>query len=660
MKQLISKRILPFILALLLGTGVWAANGRSVAEPVEVLAADYYAGIEATGGDALLGELHDLITTTHKKYTSYTDCKTPSTVKKTDAGSNGNVLEFYTRVDISSSWGSGSIGTWNREHVWCQSLSNGLWGQSGGGSDLHHIRPVESGLNSTRGNNKFGEVTGGNEAYRKNTSGNKDILGGYVGGGTFEPLNEVKGDVARIVMYVYTHYNTYSNVFGTTNGSGKASFGTLNFTNVMSASSEAAAIDLLLQWNSEDPVDETETARNDAVYAIQGNRNPFIDHPEYAEAIWGDDAPVTAVTGLTVSPKDVTLNAGLSKQLSVTVTPSGASKSVTWTSSDEKVATVSAKGVVTAVGTGTATITATSKITPSVQDSMTVTVPEKQEGGNNGEEGNGNGGNGNGGVIVQGKESVTIDVSSFQMSDGYGFKPWTAGELGGIAFIYGGNSAYPASGLQFNIKQASYYLASNTAAPGGIVSVTVKLKSGTERPWKLLTSDTAYGEVEGKPTEGTDHGTQTVTTEGTTWYLDGTQEYFALTYELEESSGACYIESVVVEYGVSEESPDPTPDSAGIIAFRAAVEKIEKAETGKAKHSAIRTAIGDYQALTEEEKAAVSAEYQTLQTAIENYNTQIGAHNEVMREATDSTLKGFGSFFRWVGALVEFFRSIWL
>ncbi len=257
-------------------------------------AADYYAGITATEGDALLGQLHDLITTTHTRYTSYKDCKNPTYVKKTDPGTGGALMEFYAHENLSSSWQGAASGTWNREHVWCQSLSgpsksNTLWGESGGGSDLHHIRPTESRVNSARGNNKFAEFSGGSTVTYRDASNTVIGPAGATSGGKFEPLDFAKGDVARIVMYVYTHYNTYSNVHGTTNGRGNSNyFGTLKFTYVVSAGSEDAAIALLLKWNELDPVDSIERTRNDAVYEIQGNRNPFIDHPEYAEAIWGD------------------------------------------------------------------------------------------------------------------------------------------------------------------------------------------------------------------------------------------------------------------------------------------------------------------------------------------------------------------------------------
>ncbi|MDE6029305.1 MAG: endonuclease [Clostridiales bacterium] len=249
----------------------------------------YYSAITATSGNQLLGQVHDLITTTHTYYTSYDDCKNTKYIYLTDPGPNGGALEFYTQRSVMSF--SGNPGTWNREHVWCKSLSNGMWtsvsgGTRNGGTDLHHIRPAEGSLNSTRSSYKFGEANGGKEAWMKDTSKGNVAVGGHIGNSAFEPLDNVKGDVARIVFYVYTHYNTYANVYGTTNGSGGA-FGTLKFTNVMAPNSEASAIKLLLEWNASDPVDQIEITRNNEVYKIQGNRNPFIDHPEYANAIWG-------------------------------------------------------------------------------------------------------------------------------------------------------------------------------------------------------------------------------------------------------------------------------------------------------------------------------------------------------------------------------------
>lgn len=333
-------------------------------------AADYYSSVTATSGKALLGQLHDLIVTTHTKYTSYDDCKTPSTVMKTDGGSkSGTVMEFYTQADMSSKWGGGDNGTWNREHVWCQSLSNNLWGTSGGGSDMHHIRPSEAKLNGIRGNKKYGETSNGTPQY---AVGIPNIVGGYTSGDIFEPVDSVKGDVARIVMYVYTHYNSASNVGGTKESTEK--HGNLPITNIISAGGEAQSWALLLRWNKLDPVDNIERTRNEAVYGIQHNRNPFIDNESYADAIWGNGTVEKVdLQSLSLSPNTLSLTIGTTQTLSVQATPSNANASVTWSSSDTSVATVN-NGVVTAVANGSATITATSVENSSIKAVATVTV----------------------------------------------------------------------------------------------------------------------------------------------------------------------------------------------------------------------------------------------------------------------------------------------
>ena len=540
MKKFGIGRLLSIVLILVLVANIFAFIDADVAF---ASSSDYYKGITASGGNALLGQLHDLITTTHKNYTTYSDCSDPSIVKRTDPGTNGNVMEFYSQADISSSWGGGHQGTWNREHVWCQSLSNGLWGKNGGGSDLAHIRPAESGLNSARGNNKYGEVSNGSEAYYEDALNNPVALGGYISDRVFEPLDKVKGDVARIVMYVYTHYNHYSRVYGTTNGSGSASyFGELNFTHIISAGSEKNAIAMLLRWNKLDPVDDIERARNDVIQSIQGNRNPFVDNQNYADMIWGDSSTPVVLQGLEINPDEITLNIGQSRKLEVVTSPVDADSRVTWESSDSSIATVSTTGVVTALSEGDVIITATSIENTSINALALVTVSKSSSGNTE-------------------SEFVTITQSSFMLTTGYGFKTWSSGGIGGMAFIYGGSSAYPPTGMQFNCTQSSYYLASNIATPGAIKSVTANIVSGkTARPWKLLTSNTPYTEVAGKPSNGTDHGTQTVTETGVTWNVDGNDTYFALCYE-QTGSGACFLESITIEYsnGTVIEQPEPNP-----------------------------------------------------------------------------------------------------
>lgn len=365
------------VFALAVGIVLPCAIGNTTADNVAFAAAgNYYSSITATKGTALLGQLHDLIVKTHTHYSSYNDCKNPTIIKKTDSGkTSGTVMEFYTQQDMSSTWGSGKSGTWNREHVWCQSLSKDsktgtqLWGETGGGGDLHHIRPAETDLNGKRGNKLYGEAPNGNAQYATGISG---VVGGYISGNTFEPIDNVKGDVARIVMYVYTHYNNASNVGGTTESA--QTHGNLPITNIIAASGETAAWTLLLKWNKLDPVDDIERNRNEAVYAIQGNRNPFIDNENYADAIWGNGStqPVE-LQSISLTPNTFNLTVGATQTLSVQATPANANAKVTWSSSDTSVATVN-NGVVTAVSAGTATITATSTANTNIKATATVTV----------------------------------------------------------------------------------------------------------------------------------------------------------------------------------------------------------------------------------------------------------------------------------------------
>lgn len=163
---------------------------------------------------------------------------------KTDPGDKpGTVRLFYSGEEVNSKWDSGN--TWNREHVWPK--SRGWYKNGGAGADIHHIRPDSPSGNSSRGNTKFGE-----------------------GASYYCPPDEVKGDIARIIFYMLTRYSETDTAYPVTN--------------------VAQSMDILLKWNRLDPVDKYETVRNNEAYAIQGNRNPFIDCPALAESIWGSKA----------------------------------------------------------------------------------------------------------------------------------------------------------------------------------------------------------------------------------------------------------------------------------------------------------------------------------------------------------------------------------
>ena len=232
----------------------------------------YYNSVEGQTGATLKTSLHNLMDSTHSNYVSYSSLD--SHFKSSDA-SGSKIKCFYSGQATNS---------YNKEHVWCQSLSgesssNRLYGEDHGGSDIHHIRPTIGSYNSLRSNAAFGTVFG-------EKSGMKSISysgGGadYLTGNVFEPADAIKGDVARIVMYMYIHYS--SEVGGTQ----RSYYGKMSIYKIMAPYGDSNGFKLLRKWNAEDPVSQEEITRNNYAYSVQGNRNPFIDHPSYADLIWG-------------------------------------------------------------------------------------------------------------------------------------------------------------------------------------------------------------------------------------------------------------------------------------------------------------------------------------------------------------------------------------
>jgi len=228
---------------------------------------NYYTSVDSLTGEDLEDGLHDLEIATQKTWVSYS-AGLKTHLPNSDKGSNGQVELFY----------NGQSGDWNREHVWPKSLTNGTFVETGAGCDIQHIRPTNSNNNSTRGNNQYGEVS-----YSTGSIARADGGQNLYNSSTFEPADGIKGDAARIIMYVYVHY---SNALGSNPGSEKYT-GNLQITDVISANGETAAWNLLRSWSASDPVSSIERQRNNYAFSIQGNRNPFIDHPSYADAIWG-------------------------------------------------------------------------------------------------------------------------------------------------------------------------------------------------------------------------------------------------------------------------------------------------------------------------------------------------------------------------------------
>lgn len=404
LKRKVTCALLPLVLAALLCTCILpmaATPAASAAAPevsglndwTSAYTGDYYdnLNVDLTGA-AFRNELAKLITDTHKKNPTYDELKTIFKTTDADPDNPGNVIWFYTgtSAEYTGAMDSGDYRT-NREHVWPKQGGNAFPAQSDAGSDAHHLRPLNSQLNNTRDNHQFGEVpqTISNRVCQDGVSkdyGTSDPdTWCYLSGNYFYPAKGYRGATARILFYVQTRWGNQCDLqFVLGEGFGKT----------------IGDIATLMKWHVEEPPTDQEIRRNEAVFNVQGNRNPFIDHPEYAEMIYcyngqsysntlknvvaqhggylGDVDLTPGPTSITLSPSQLTLDIGESQTITVNVTPSDADKSVNWTTSNGGVARVDTDGKVTAVSEGDATITATSLADSSVTATITVQVVAQQ------------------------------------------------------------------------------------------------------------------------------------------------------------------------------------------------------------------------------------------------------------------------------------------
>ncbi|MGG1629247.1 endonuclease [Rossellomorea sp. NRS-1567] len=225
---------------------------------------EYYNTAEGKTGSTLKTALHNIID--DHQTLSYSDVW--GALRNTDEDQNNpnNVILLYSGRSQSKTTNGGGVNDWNREHVWAK--SHGDFGTAQGpGTDLHHLRPTDVTVNSSRSNLDFDN--GGTQ--------HGEAPGNYYDGDSWEPRDEVKGDVARMIFYMAVRYE---------GDSGELDLEINNNVNNGSAPYHGK-MSVLLQWNEQDPVDEREIRRNDIIFEqYQGNRNPFIDHPEWAEMIW--------------------------------------------------------------------------------------------------------------------------------------------------------------------------------------------------------------------------------------------------------------------------------------------------------------------------------------------------------------------------------------
>jgi endonuclease I len=262
---LIMKRFYSLLFSVLLALDIYA-------QPP----AGYYNSAAGLSGTPLKLALHNII----DNHTVVTYASLWTHFQTTDKKANGKVWDIYSDnpggtppyeyTFVTDQCGNYSVegDCYNREHSWPQSWFNQLAGPV---SDLFHIYPTDGKVNGLRSNYAFGEVTSGTTTLNGGKLGSNTFPG--FSGIAFEPIDEYKGDLARSFFYMSTRYYTEDSGWSTSD---------------MTNRSELLpwAVNLLMSWHVQDTVSTKEINRNNAIYGIQNNRNPYIDHPEYAALVW--------------------------------------------------------------------------------------------------------------------------------------------------------------------------------------------------------------------------------------------------------------------------------------------------------------------------------------------------------------------------------------
>ncbi len=253
------------------------------------LPAGYYSLAEGQKDETLKTALHQIVKQ-HVRI-DYGAKGTWVVFRTSDVRPDGSIWDMYSN-EVRLFPEAGSHPDMNIEH----SVPKSWWGDSypfiyDASYDLHHLVPSDASANMAKSNNILGEVQDATFDNGVSRTGNVTVAGKSIP--AFEPANEYKGDFARMYMYVATCYQDYNWV----------SNGVYMFDSEPYPTLNAYSRELLMRWHRSDPVSEKELVRNEAVYAAQRNRNPFIDYPLLAEYLWGDSIGKAFHTGLADYPR---------------------------------------------------------------------------------------------------------------------------------------------------------------------------------------------------------------------------------------------------------------------------------------------------------------------------------------------------------------------
>lgn len=231
---------------------------------------NYYQNAQNQTGNALKSSLHEIIND-HLEF-QYSTVKQIIRQADEDPNNPDNLILIFTGWSIPKANFAvylDSVDYWNREHIWAK--SHGDFGTDPGpGTDVHALRPVDNSVNNAKSNKDYDN--GGTQYFDAGVP-----TGCFTDADSWEPIDEHKGDVARMIFYMDARYQ------GT---NGELDLTVVDQVNTYPNPTHGK-LSTLLQWHQLDPVDDFERRRNDVIFSWQKNRNPFIDYPEFVNMIWG-------------------------------------------------------------------------------------------------------------------------------------------------------------------------------------------------------------------------------------------------------------------------------------------------------------------------------------------------------------------------------------
>jgi len=395
---------------------------------------------------------------------------------------NGSVLDMYSEnptgaddyeythfTDQDPGTGGTSEGEfYNREHIIPQSVFNQVTPQR---SDAHFVVPSDKFVNGARGSFPFGRVETANLTTTNGSKRGNNLNSGYSAGYTatvFEPIDEFKGDIARMHFYFATRYEDdvagYS--YSMFNGTSDQVF-------------DQTFLNILITWHNQDPVSTREMDRNNAIFGRQNNRNPFIDHPEYVEMIWSSTIDSEAPS--------VPTNVMVSNETSNSI-------DLSWTASTDNIAVTEYDVYVNSVFNKSTSSTTTTVTGLNSETTYAFTILAKDAAGNESSQS----ASVNGTTLADGTGGTDCATETFSnigaASSAYAERTWT-GDDGGEWTATDARTDQTLTGNAITIRNGELTSSSISGGIGSLTVTTLRAFSGGTGTFNLRVNGTVVGTI---------------------------------------------------------------------------------------------------------------------------------------------------------------------